>query len=113
MEETEVSQCMGCGYCCKKSLCVLAVTLLPDSVPEGECPFLYQEDDRYKCILAIHERWAKELYIGEGCCSGMNSVRLQIIHAQSDVFIQVDPASRLHTSMAQIAKRKHGPPVGK
>jgi len=76
-EECRMKKCVGCGYCCKKALCALAVYVLPasDDREEGDCPFLYFEEGRHWCALALYEAWAEELYIGEGCTSSLNTER--------------------------------------
>ena len=77
MEEICYRPCVGCGMCCKTALCVMAVYILPkwDDRDESDCPFLYFAEDRHWCALALHKPFAEELYIGEGCCSPLNSER--------------------------------------
>jgi hypothetical protein len=100
----EVSPCVGCGYCCQRSLCEFALEFVDDSVPEGECPFLYRDGDRFKCALADHPPWAERLCIGEGCCSGMNGRRLKIIEERGHS--ATDPAYRIAKALEGAARRK-------
>jgi len=74
-ERAAIRTCVGCGYCCKKSLCAMAVWILPPERHEEECPFLYFEGERYRCALAFHRPWAEDLCIGEGCCCSLNTER--------------------------------------
>ena len=75
--------CIGSGYCCKQALCVLGVEV-HGSIP-GPCPSLALKDNRYWCgeiLNADEERKAwlkKNLYIGEGCCSTLNSDRREML----------------------------------
>jgi hypothetical protein len=49
--------------------------------PGEDCPALIEKDERFWCKLILEadeERaeWLKrELYVGAGCCSGLNSLR--------------------------------------
>lgn len=76
--------CVGCGFCCIKAPCELAVGIYGNGITE--CPALVwsKEKGRYLCDLvgkgnlvsALNE---KRLYIGDGCCCGMNSWRNEVI----------------------------------
>lgn len=81
-EKLKVQPCVGCGYCCTKTLCGAAVRLYPGA---KICPQLQwsDEDDRYFCGLMLiqgqlGEYYRKELYAGAGCCSGLNSWRRDV-----------------------------------
>ena len=80
--------CVGCGYCCIEAPCTAAVRIYG---PVRKCPSLSwdSESNRYFCHLmlcpgAIGERYRKELYAGVGCCSGLNSWRLEVKERVSD-----------------------------
>lgn len=67
--------CVGCGFCCLKAPCIIAVRLYG---PISKCPLLIwdKEKKRHLCKLCIlpgelGERYRKELYIGEGCCCSL------------------------------------------
>jgi hypothetical protein len=75
-------ECVGCGYCCAKTPCDASRRLYPGA---DHCPQLLwmEEDKRYKCSLMmiaglVGEGYRKELYAGEGCCSGLNSWRKDV-----------------------------------
>lgn len=76
---TQYAPCIGCGYCCKKTPCILGVKLFGMVKP---CAGLVFKDGRYWCkpVLeakgADQKRLTENLYIGAGCCSPMNSDRL-------------------------------------
>jgi hypothetical protein len=77
-----VRLCVGCGYCCIKTPCDASRRLYRGA---DHCPQLLwiEEDKRYKCGLMIiaglvGEGYRKELYAGEGCCSGLNSWRQDV-----------------------------------
>ncbi len=77
--------CVGCGYCCCKAPCCLAVqghgfTKLHRLYEDGgACPELSWNGQQYRCDLAAGDaRYAAALYIGAGCCSSMNSDRTDI-----------------------------------
>jgi hypothetical protein len=67
--------CLRCGYCCKKATCVVGMAEAEvRGLAPTPCPFLIRAtDDQYKCILAITR--AKDLAIGAGCTSTLNSDR--------------------------------------
>jgi hypothetical protein len=74
--------CIGSGYCCHKAPCGIGVArhgLLP-----GPCRSLVwsAEDQRHYCGEILNaatprerERLKEQLYVGEGCCSSLNSWR--------------------------------------
>lgn len=81
-EKLKVRLCVGCGYCCTKAPCGAAVRLYRGATI---CPQLTwnEEDKRYFCGLMLisgqlGEYYRKELYAGEGCCSGLNSWRRDV-----------------------------------
>jgi hypothetical protein len=77
--ELKVKQCVGCGYCCISSACDLELKVYGNS--QDQCPSLYWDNkkNRYMChfVTDKHEliNW---LHIGTGCCSGLNSWRLNV-----------------------------------
>jgi len=82
----KVRDCVGCGFCCRKSPCWVAFRVYG---PVSECPGLIwdEEKERWFCDLCrkpgiIGERYRKELYVGEGCCCGLNSDRQNIPRPQ-------------------------------
>jgi Fe-S-cluster-containing dehydrogenase component len=69
--------CLGCGFCCIKIPC--GVAYLNHGSEIKECPDLYWDGKRYKCKFADQsEKNKKILYIGEGCCAGLNTWRKSI-----------------------------------
>jgi len=75
-----MSDCVGCGFCCMKATCVIGFFHFNET--ELVCPSLIWsvESNRYLCQLALDEpeKIGKELYIGAGCCMGLNSWRRNV-----------------------------------
>ncbi len=81
-------QCVGCGFCCIKAPCGIVRRERPEFEWGGEdgCPELEWSDEegRYFCGVVkgaegeLKEQCSKELYIGEGCCCGLNSWRSDV-----------------------------------
>ena len=75
-----IAKCVGCGYCCMKTPCDASRRLYPGV---KICPQLLWLDDRYECGLMkisglVGEGYRKELAAGEGCCSSLNSWRMDV-----------------------------------
>jgi hypothetical protein len=75
-------ECVGCGYCCSETQCDASRRLYPGA---DHCPQLLwiEEDERYKCGLMLIAGpvglgYKAELYVGAGCCSGLNSWRKDV-----------------------------------
>lgn len=76
LEELELltSPCIGCGYCCTKSPCVVAFLHYGFNI--DSCPALEWDGDRHWCQLAREVPGvAKKLATGAGCTSSLNSWR--------------------------------------
>lgn len=75
----DTGQCLRCGYCCRKALCLMGWA--NGAQPEDEpCRFLIGErPGEHACQLIIdHPEWADEVAIGGGCSSTLyNNVREQ------------------------------------
>jgi len=68
--------CVGCGYCCKKTICYVGLRLYGLNL--DHCPGLIwsEEDQRHYCKPAMYSKKIKhELSIGAGCCSSLNTWR--------------------------------------
>lgn len=69
--------CVNCGYCCKKATCDIGLT---HGAEPTNCKFLIGDrPGEYKCWLAekeIYPHIKKDLAIGDGCCSSLNTDRL-------------------------------------
>lgn len=81
MKEFTVRECVGCGFCCLQARCSLSVRIWPNG--DGECQALIWDGSRYKCKLALMSgqrgaEYRAALYIGDGCCSSLNSWRLEV-----------------------------------
>jgi len=80
-----VHPCVGSGFCCKKARCVLGAL---KHGPGDNCPSLVWKDGRHWCGEVLNTEGAEQqkvvahLYIGEGCCSPLNSDRLIILRGQ-------------------------------
>jgi hypothetical protein len=73
--------CLGCGFCCLKSPCVLG-QMRYGSEPTTRCPGLVWKETRYICQI-IEDRPEDdslriELAVGEGCCCGLNTWRRNV-----------------------------------
>lgn len=76
----EASPCLGCGYCCLQAQCGLSVRV---HTYKEICPSLYWGEARKRHLCRAVEgdlivTNGKELSIGEGCCSPLNSWRKEI-----------------------------------
>ena len=72
--ELSTSPCIGCGYCCTKAPCMVA--LMHYNYDIDACPALEWDGKRHWCQLAREVPGAAEkLSVGAGCCSGLNSWR--------------------------------------
>ena len=74
--------CVGCGFCCKKSPCILSLKIYGKV---DVCPALIWDETNHRywckaCQIAgkLGAKYRAELYIGEGCCCGLNSDRQNI-----------------------------------
>lgn len=91
---SEYASCVGCGFCCSKAPCAGAVIYARIEAKPGPCTFLRFKDGRHWCGLVRSEEEVrnepemtrfiaalirKELAIGEGCSSSMNSWRTAVI----------------------------------
>jgi len=73
----KIEDCIGCGFCCWKSMCQAGHRLYPGA---ELCPALIWNGKRHVCDLMqlpgnLGELYRKELYAREGCCSNLNSWR--------------------------------------
>lgn len=77
--------CVGCGHCCSISICAYGQAdggVAYDDVP---CPLLRFDGERHWCTLVEQaegqelEDMRDGLAIEEGCCSGLNTWRDNII----------------------------------
>jgi hypothetical protein len=73
-------ECVGCGYCCIKSPCLVSQRLHGKGIVR--CPELVWDaaHTRYVCKLMtlpgeLGLRYRTELYAGAGCCCSLNSWR--------------------------------------
>ena len=76
------NSCVHCGYCCREAPCGLAKEL--NEWHEGDCDGLEKSIGTgglfvFKCKHAVE--YAKELNIGVGCCSQLNSERIPHLEA--------------------------------
>ena len=78
-----IRPCVGCGYCCRKAPCMEALDHGHDYL--GPCSYLTDHEDHWRCGLILQaseierNRLWSALYIGEGCCSPLNSERAKYI----------------------------------
>jgi len=84
--ERKPAGCIGCGYCCIKTTCLLGKNFYGVNDNVTICPGLKWDATqiRHICELALIKdplgaRYRSELHIGAGCCSGLNSWRREPI----------------------------------
>jgi len=77
-----IKDCKGCGFCCRKAQCAVSVNIYGKV---DVCPALIWDEGkrRYWCKACqvageLGAKYKAELYIGEGCCCGLNSDRKNI-----------------------------------
>ena len=77
--------CNGCGFCCVKSPCKLAVKIYDLSSFYGgatlPCPALSWNGARHICANA--ERYREELNIGKGCRNPLNPWLREAVRCRS------------------------------
>ena len=73
MFEGKIRECIGCGFCCRQAPCGLAVRWFGCNM--DKCPALVWDGARWRCKLVSDgvEGAAEYLFIGAGCCSGLNT----------------------------------------
>lgn len=82
-ESIYIRPCVGCGYCCRESQCMIGIVCYG---LKDVCPALYydQHKAKYRCKLVEVSTQAREqLYIGAGCCSPLNSDRRAFVDIQA------------------------------
>lgn len=77
------SECVGCGYCCRKVPCGLARMHhleVKDLYDKGQiCPELRWDGKRYWCQVALDSEEGKlRIGTGTGCCANLNTDRQKI-----------------------------------
>ncbi len=75
-----MTDCVGCGFCCIKTPCHVAMRLYPGV---KHCPQLQWNGSRYVCGLMIladplGAEYRKQLYAGAGCCCTLNDWRRDV-----------------------------------
>ncbi len=72
----EPNICIRCGYCCLEIQCAVSEKMYGE---KRTCPALIHDSRDYSCLLA--NQFAPELFIGEGCDSKLNPIRVAKIRA--------------------------------
>ena len=68
--ELRTISCIGCGFCCRKSLCWFGHS---ESVKDP-CSHLYWSGEKWRCFLIENDpKIYKNLGAGEGCCANLNT----------------------------------------
>ena len=83
--EQYVRPCVGCGYCCAEAPCFLSYRVF-NTRPGETCQALYwrESEKKYRCVLADYDPdYAKHLFVGEGCCSPLNTWRKDVRKRQT------------------------------
>ena len=78
-----MSDCVGCGYCCLKVPCPIAIRIYGMGV--SVCPELQWNGIRHVCRLVmlpdpLSAEYRQDLSIGAGCCSSLNTWRKEVIN---------------------------------
>ena len=82
-EELVTRDCLGCGFCCRKSPCFLG-----EIDPQKKyCKHLVWNGEKWRCELILKSKTiGKALYAGEGCCSDANTYqRYKVIPTPEDL----------------------------
>lgn len=80
--------CIGCGYCCTKSPCLVSWRLLGIS---DKCKFLHWNGKRHLCLLITNnegeerKKYEEELSIGTECSSPMFNTFRQELKDRTDI----------------------------
>jgi len=69
-KELNIKPCIGCGFCCLQAQCGVSYAAYGK---RSRCPQLMWNGNRYVCGFAA--QYFDSLFIGEGCCSNLNSWR--------------------------------------
>jgi hypothetical protein len=77
-----VRHCVGCGYCCSKAPCPYSMLKYCVAHP---CPGLYWNGERYRCAHIDDPKLHREVAIGDGCCSTMNTWRGSKIQRRPEI----------------------------
>ena len=75
----KVRECVGCGYCCKQSMCMQGIMHTGKLL--RECPLLVwsDTDQRYYCKEALVDaEFGERILVGAGCCSPLNTWRKEV-----------------------------------
>ncbi len=89
------TECVGCGYCCRKAPCVISKALYN----KNKCPVLTYDGKRYWCGLI------RQMAIGEGCSSSLNSDRSIMVKQKNELMLPI-PASNILTSFLKSFSRQ-------
>ena len=80
-----VPECVGYGYCCTEARCTASIYVY--GLAGTECRALYWDAHKqmYRCRLVDYapEYYRTQLCIGRGCCSSLNSWRLNVRERES------------------------------
>lgn len=95
LDGIKIKDCIGCGFCCTKTLCEAARRVY--STIHTPCPGLIWNGERHECKLMtlpgeLGSIYRKELYAGEGCCMGLNSWRKEPLEDRTKY--SNDPATK-------------------
>lgn len=94
IDGVKIKECVGCGHCCISARCAISYRIWPNG---KDCEGLEWNGERYVCKLTslpgeLGIRYRTELYIGEGCCQGLNSWRSDIKPRRDiDQKVQTEP----------------------
>ena len=73
MKLMKIVKCVGCGFCCLKAPCAVAIHIHGEGV--DRCPELVWVKDKYRCRVANDPRYRAFIGPGKGCCRSLNSWR--------------------------------------
>ncbi|MFA6234504.1 MAG: hypothetical protein WC824_10035 [Bacteroidota bacterium] len=70
-----VKECIGCGACCRASVCYMG--LVKGGDVKRNCPYIRYHDERWWCGIVEDapepekSKLIEHMYIGKGCCQGL------------------------------------------
>jgi len=79
----KTKKCIGCGFCCIQATCGAGLKLYGSQSTICDALIWDNNNNRYYCKLMQLDGdqgffYRQELYAGAGCCSNMNSWRLDV-----------------------------------
>jgi len=69
MSDQVTTSCIGCGYCCKRAMCLMGIDTLGQV--EKECPFLQWSTTKNRYLCLLYDTFKSNPMFGGGCSSSL------------------------------------------